>query len=60
MTYHIFPKEIMYQSIANYANSHPIPLPSKHADNDMAPVWRVDSTLTIDFLDIGLPSEKEL
>lgn len=60
MAYPIFEKEIMYQYIVNSANSHPIPLQSEHADNDVALVWRVDSTSAMDFVDIVLPSEEEL
>lgn len=60
MAYPISGAEITYQSIENFANFDPIPLPLEDLYGDMAPVWNIDSTSTMDCLDIVLPSEGEI
>lgn len=60
MTYPISTIEIAYQSIVDSTDSNPILVSTEDVDDDVAPVWKIDSTLVMDFLDIVLPYEEEI
>lgn len=52
--------EISYQSIVNYTYFDPMPLPLEDEDGDVAPVWTIDSTLSMDLFDIVLPYDEAI
>lgn len=60
MAYPMSATKLVYQCIVNSIDFDPIPLPSEDEDGDVAPVWIVDSTSTMDYLNIVLPSDEAI
>ena len=58
MTFPMSAAELRYQSIVNSTDNHPTHFSQEELDGDVAPTWTLDSTSTLDCLDIVLPSEE--
>lgn len=48
--------ELRYQFIINSTDDHPTPFLEEELDGDVASAWTLDSTSTMDYLDMVLPS----
>jgi len=59
MVFPIFTAKLSYQSIINSTDNHPTPF-LEELDGDVAPTWTLDSTSTLDCLDIVLPSDEAI
>jgi len=52
--------ELRYQSIVNSADDQSTPFSKEELDGDVASAWTLDSTSTLDCLDMVLPSEEAI
>lgn len=60
MTFPMSTPELRYQYIVNSGDDHPTPFSEEESDGDVAPACTLDSTFSIDCLDIVLPSGESI